>query len=193
MKNNLFKTYLTIQLGLLLIVSSSVKSQSLKTYSGSYQLGYTNGTATYTYKEKDYKQTKHGNFVWKNSRYYRRDYGNETLKGSFNDGKVNGSWTHTTDMKQNGVTSKITATGNFKDGMPNGLFEFKASSNDGTASATINASVNYKMGQMVGNVYYKSSPNIGDQSITGELNSNGFVIGEFKVHKKTYDDILRTS
>ncbi len=193
MKNNLFKTYLTIQLGLLLIVSSSVKAQSLKTYSGSYQLGYTNGTATYTYKEKDYKQTKHGNFVWKNSRSYRRDYGNETLKGSFNDGKVNGSWTHTTDMKQNGVTSKITATGNFKDGMPNGLFEFKASSNDGTASATINASVNYKMGQMVGNVYYKSSPNIGDQSITGELNSNGFVIGEFKVHKKTYDDILRTS
>lgn len=193
MKDKSFNTYLIFQLALLLIVSSSVKAQSLKTYSGSYKLGYTNGTATYTYKEKDYKQTKHGNFVWKQSVSYQGDYGNETLKGSFNNGKVNGSWTHTTNMTQNGVTTKITATGNFKDGTPNGLFEFKSNINDGTASATINASVNYKMGQMVGNVYYKSSPNVGDKSITGKLNSNGFVIGEFIVHEKTYDDILRTN
>ena len=54
MKDKSFNTYLTFQLALLLIASSSVKAQSLKTYSGSYKLGYTNGTATYTYKEKDY-------------------------------------------------------------------------------------------------------------------------------------------
>ena len=34
---------------------------------------------------------------------------------------------------------------------------------------------------------------VGDNLITGKLNSNGLVIGEFKVHEKTYDDILRTN
>lgn len=178
---------------ILFILSGSVRAQSLKTYSGAYKLGYTNGTATYTYKEKDYKQTKHGSFTWKNSVSYRGDYGNETLKGSFNNGKVNGSWTHTTNMKQNGVTTKITATGNFKNNMPNGLFKYNATLTNRNGSATINASVNYKMGQMVGNVYYKTSPKGGDNLITGKLNSNGLVIGEFKVHEKTYDDILRTN
>ena len=143
---------------ILFILSGSVRAQSLKTYSGGYKLGYTNGKATYTYKEKDYKQTKHGSFTWKNSVSYRGDYGNETLKGFFNNGKVNGSWTHTTNMKQNGVTTKVTATGNFKNNMPNGLFKYNATLTNRNGSATINASVNYKMGQMVGNVYYKTSP-----------------------------------
>lgn len=182
-----------LKLLILFILSGSVRAQSLKTYSGAYKLGYTNGTATYTYKEKDYKQTKHGSFTWKNSVSYRGDYGNETLKGSFNNGKVNGSWTHTTNMKQNGVTTKVTATGNFKNNMPNGLFKYNATLTNRNGSATINASVNYKMGQMVGNVYYKTSPKGGDNLITGKLNSNGLVIGEFKVHEKTYDDILRTN
>lgn len=193
MKNFSHLIYLTFILLFSLNFNSSVKAQSLKTYSGAYKLGYTNGIATYTFKEKDYKQTKHGSFTWKNSVSYRGDYGNETLKGSFNNGKVNGNWTHTTNMKQNGVTSKITATGNFKNNMPNGLFEYNATITNRNGSATINASVNYKMGQMVGNVYYKTSPKGGDNLITGKLNSNGFVIGEFKVHEKTYDDILRTN
>ncbi len=193
MKNFSHLIYLTFIILFSLNFNSSVKAQSLKTYSGAYKLGYTNGKATYTYKEKDYKQTKHGSFTWKNSVSYRGDYGNETLKGSFNNGKVNGNWTHTTSMKQNGVTSKITANGNFKNNMPNGLFKYNATLTNRNGSATINASVNYKMGQMVGNVYYKTSPNGGDNLITGKLNSNGFVIGEFKVHEKTYDDILRTN
>ena len=82
-----------LKLLILFILSGSVRAQSLKTYSGAYKLGYTNGKATYTYKEKDYKQTKHGSFTWKNSVSYRGDSGNETLKGSFNNGKVNGSCT----------------------------------------------------------------------------------------------------
>jgi len=188
-----FKTFRTFNLVLLLIISSSVKAQSLKTYSGTYKLGYTNGKATYTYKEKDYKQTKHGNFTFKYSLNYQGDYGNQTLKGSFNNGKVNGSWTHTSNMKQNGVTTKITAIGNFKNNMPNGLFKYNATLTNRNGSATINASVNYKMGQMVGNVYYKTSPKVGDNLITGKLNSNGFVLGEYKVHEDTYDDILRTN
>ena len=181
-----------LKLLILFILSGSVRAQSLKTYSGAYKLGYTNGTATYTYKEKDYKQTKHGSFTWKNSVSYRGDYSKETLKGSFNNGKVNGSWTHITNMKQNGVTYKITVTGNFKNNMPNGLFKYNATlSNNRNESETINASVSYKMGQMVGNVYLKSPSN--DNLITGKLNSNGLVIGEFKVHEETYDDILRTN
>ena len=75
-----FKTFRTFNLVLLLIISSSVNAQSLKTYSGTYKLGYTNGKATYTYKEKDYKQTKHGNFTFKYSLNYQGDYGNQTLK-----------------------------------------------------------------------------------------------------------------
>lgn len=193
MKNFSHIIYLAFVLLFSLNFNSSVKAQSLKTYSGAYELGYTNGTATYTYKEKDYKQTKHGSFTWKNSVSYRGNYGNETLKGSFNNGKVNGNWTHTTSMKQNGVTTKITATGNFKNNMPNGLFKYNATLTSRNGSATINASVNYKMGQMVGNVYYKTSPKGGDNLITGKLNSNGLVIGEFKVHEETYDNILRTN
>ncbi len=188
-----FKPFRTFNLVLLLIISSSVKAQSLKTYSGTYKLGYTNGKATYSYKEKDYKQTKHGSFTWKNSVSYRGDYGNETLKGSFNNGKVNGSWTHTTNMKENGVTTKITAIGNFKNNMPNGLFKYNATLTNKNGSATINASVNYKMGQMVGNVYYKTSPKGGNNLTTGKLNSNGFILGEYKVHVDTYDDILKTN
>ena len=193
MKNFSHLIYLTFIILFSLNFNSSVKAQSLKTYSGAYKIGYTNGKATYTYKEKDYKQTKHGSFIWKNSVSYRGDYGNETLKGFFNNGKVNGNWTHTTSMKENGVTTKITATGNFKNNMPNGLFKYNATLTNRNGSATINASVNYKMGQMVGSVYYKTSPKGGDNLITGKLNSNGFVIGEYKVHEKTYDDILRTN
>ena len=91
-----------LKLLILIILSGSVKAQSLKTYSGAYKLGYTNGTATYKYKEKDYKQTKHGSFTWENYVSYRGDYANETLKGFFNNGKVNGNWTHTTKIKEKG-------------------------------------------------------------------------------------------
>lgn len=166
--------------------------QALKTYTGTYKLGYASGEATYTYKEKDYQQIKHGSFEWKQSISYRGDYGTEVYKGQFLDGKLNGSWSHRTEMSEGGTKTKIEVLGEFKSNVPNGLFKMSRVISNSNGTATINTTVNYKMGQMVGDVNLKTSVNGGNLLTTGHLNQTGVITGEFLVKEGTREDILKS-
>ena len=166
--------------------------QALKTYKGTYKLGYASGEATYTYKEKDYQQIKHGSFEWKQSISYRGDYVKEVYKGQFLDGKLNGSWSHRSEMSEGGTKTKIEVLGEFKSNVPNGLFKMSRVISNSNGTATINTTVNYKMGQMVGDVNLKTSVNAGNVLTTGHLNETGVITGEFLVKEGTREDILKS-
>lgn len=175
-----------------ILVHGIANGQGLKTYKGSYKLGYASGEATYTYKEKDYQQIKHGSFEWKQSISYRGDYGTEVYKGQFLDGKLNGSWSHRTEMSEGGTKTKIEVLGEFKSNVPNGLFKMSRVISNSNGTATINTTVNYKMGQMVGDVNLKTSVNGGNLLTTGHLNQTGVITGEFLVKEGTREDILKS-
>ena len=175
-----------------ILVHGIANGQGLKTYTGSYKLGYASGEATYTYKEKDYQQIKHGSFEWKQSISYRGDYGTEVYKGQFLDGKLNGSWSHRTEMSEGGTKTKIEVLGEFKSNVPNGLFKMSRVISNSNGTATINTTVNYKMGQMVGDVNLKTSVNGGNLLTTGHLNQTGVITGEFLVKEGTREDILKS-
>lgn len=166
--------------------------QALKTYKGTYKLGYASGEATYTYKEKDYQQIKHGSFEWKQSISYRGDYVKEVYKGQFLDGKLNGSWSHRSEMSEGGTKTKIEVLGEFKSNVPNGIFKMSRVISNSNGTATINTTVNYKMGQMVGDVNLKTSVNAGNVLTTGHLNETGVITGEFLVKEGTREDILKS-
>ena len=175
-----------------ILVHGIANGQGLKTYKGSYKLGYASGEATYTYKEKDYQQIKHGSFEWKQSISYRGDYGTEVYKGQFIDGTLNGSWSHRTEMSEGGTKTKIEVVGVFKSNVPNGLFKMSRVISNSNGTASINATVNYKMGQMVGDVNLKTSVNGGNLLTTGHLNETGVITGEFLVKEGTREDILKS-
>ena len=175
-----------------ILVHGIANGQGLKTYKGSYKLGYASGEATYTYKEKDYQQIKHGSFEWKQSISYHGDYGTEVYKGQFIDGTLNGSWSHRTEMSEGGTKTKIEVVGVFKSNVPNGLFKMSRVISNSNGTASINATVNYKMGQMVGDVNLKTSVNGGNLLTTGHLNETGVITGEFLVKEGTREDILKS-
>jgi len=183
-----FTTFIVVGI----LVHGIANGQGLKTYKGSYKLGYASGEATYTYKEKDYQQIKHGSFEWKQSISYRGDYGTEVYKGQFLDGKLNGSWSHRTEMSEGGTKTKIEVLGEFKSNVPNGLFKMSRVISNSNGTATINTTVNYKMGQMVGDVNLKTSVNGGNLLTTGHLNETGVITGEFLVKEGTREDILKS-
>ena len=104
-----------------LFATTTLVSQELKTYSGSFK----GGQATYTYYENDDGRIFDGEFHWKGNGArpgYLEYKGEVEIVGSFKDSKRIGLWIYTATDEQNRVN---TLKANYVNGVPEGKFEYE--------------------------------------------------------------------
>lgn len=144
-------------------------SQTLKTYSGNFiDDSGINGAASYSYYEKDYNRIKNGPFKFS----YLSNGVQRELKGQFKDGMRTGKWTNS--ISGYGVTAVIS--GEFKNGFPNGKWISLATQKNAIIQTS---EANFTDGLLVGN--YKFENKKTGESVTGLLNQNGFMSGEWSI------------
>jgi len=80
------KNIFLFQVSMLICIQASAQ-QALKTYTGNYKMGLNEGTATYTYIEKNGERIMDGNFS------FNCPADNFTLSGKYSQGKKTGVWT----------------------------------------------------------------------------------------------------
>ena len=186
------RTTTTNLIFILITLFFSANAQTLKTFSGPYNIdnSYNEGTAVYTYKEKDYKRTKHGNFKY-NRKIRKNNYnqGDEEIKGSYKEGQIDGTWTHTTSAITNGIKVNCLAKATFKNGIPNGSFSYSLKASKGKQSFSITCSGAYKNAQLIGNFNYNNSED--KESIKANINTLGLVTGEYLVKSGIYEELSK--
>ncbi|MDB4196118.1 hypothetical protein N9651_04025, partial [Flavobacteriales bacterium] len=186
------RTTTTNLIFILITLFFSANAQTLKTFSGPYNIdnSYNEGTAVYTYKEKDYKRTKHGNFKY-NRKIRKNNYnqGDEEIKGSYKEGQIDGTWTHTSSAITNGIKVNCLAKATFKNGIPNGSFSYSLKASKGKQSFSITCSGAYKNAQLIGNFNYNNSED--KKSIKANINTLGLVTGEYLVKSGIYEELSK--
>jgi hypothetical protein len=134
------KTHFVLFFSLLLVVSSSLKAQSLKTYNGPFKVGLgfeDTGHGIYGYYEDKttLERIKHGPFNY--SLNLKNNVGGTLIKkitGGFKDGFKTGVWHYSNKyvdylryINENfsiNATGEVSLTSSYKDGVPNGLWTY---------------------------------------------------------------------
>ena len=173
-----------------------IKAQTVKTYTGEYTVGSSNGTATYLYTE----DPASGNRVFNGKFTYTGKDGSgkllETVSGSYKNNLKDGFWIYNTKTVPGLRTiSDKSFSGLYKDGFPNGIWKLNyvtkfvsgtqlaGQSLTGT-SITITGTANYQNGHLVGAFDFdnkQTGNNIQPLSVHGSFDENGLMNGKWTI------------
>lgn len=187
-----------LHLFILIVLTISVKGQSVKTFSG----GYKNGHATYSYFEKGDNRIYEGNFSYKGNTNISSSV-KRTLSGSFKNGLRDGEWSFSDKLSaiDNEFNAYLrTVTGGYIDGQRTGKWNinYKSSTKQRTlltqslssvqqasATETLVSNANFKDNLFDGSFYLKEVNSFGEiNEYTGQFNHLGFMDGTWTMISK---------
>ena len=190
---------------LLIIYSTFLFSQDLKTFTGDFPNGkLQSGKATYTYYEnpETYDNVRQGNFKYTFTG--AGDYlgYNQTITGKFDKGLKTGTWTYSITMtnfgnQETSHTGTIVLTANYKNGYANGLWQqiatYKSRKRPYSfgkwqqygAIKTSKILMSFKDGNIVGKVDINDA--FEKAKITGAYDENSMAIGTWLIDDNAWN------
>ena len=155
-----------------IICCSTVKSQPIKTYTGSYE----KGQATYQYYEnKDYERFFQGSFSY-TRKAYDYSYFEEVIKGNFKDNLKVGLWS--SNKKRTISDSRIgelkvteTFSGKYSNGEKIGMWTYKKQTKLNDKLETENVICSFEANILVGEIK--------TNNLNGQFNRHGSFIGKW--------------
>jgi hypothetical protein len=174
-------------------------SQSIKSYTGNFVVGLSNGNASYQYYvDSNDNQIKSGKFTYNGAIEGKLT---ETITGSYKNNLKNGKWIYTTSTVP-GLRTISTQKffGTYKMGKPDSIWTLSSTTSyvPGTqmngksltgVSVTINGSANYKNGVYTGKFKFdrKQTGNYSSPSyIEGQFDNNGLMDGKWVIKFNEY-------
>ena len=168
-----------------IVLSNCLLAQTKQSYSGAFtDDNGMQGTANYTYYEKNYERIKDGSFesMCSSNGVVKK------LKVSFKDGLRNGVFT--LSITSSGMS--INVNGEYVNGVVNGLWLYSVASKGETYRT---ASVQFSKGLLIGNFRFEDKlygMSFGNQifkKVEGVLDENGFMSGDWKVMTNKYEKL----
>jgi hypothetical protein len=184
----------------LIFANINLYSQSLKTYSGNYDInsyefnlfnpGLLTGTATYTYYEdKDYNRVRQGSFKYTGTNKMANRVQSITYSvnviGKYKESKKDGLWQVDIKIVSTSGTLSRTFKGVYLNGVANGKWEINSSVTKNGKMATSKQVLNFAENVIIGPFEYTD----GNYKINGSLNKEGHFNGNTLVLDK--DDEYR--
>jgi transcriptional regulator NrdR family protein len=176
----------------LFIISLTLNAQTVKSYSGNYDLKcyeakaipihLLSGKATYTYYENaDYERIRKGRFSYTGKVSNNGISVNSNISGNYKENLKQGTWKTTAKVVNRQGSATLRSVVNYSDGLPNGLWSFTSTTNKASESG----SLNFINNRVIGDFKYKTK---GTQ-INGKSDQKGFIDGIVKFVERGTEEI----